>query len=73
MSFPLFIKKVFNPLTTNVPYHIKASQLICNANQLTRSLMGDESVTSCKILHEYLKSKRTVTGIHRLTHFLEIQ
>ena len=25
----------FNPLTTNVPYHKKTSQLICIANQLT--------------------------------------
>ena len=25
----------FNPLTTNVPYHIETSQLIINANQLT--------------------------------------
>ena len=25
----------FNPLTTNVLHYIEASQLICNANQLT--------------------------------------
>ena len=25
----------FNPLTTNVPHHIKTNQLICNTNQLT--------------------------------------
>ena len=31
-EFPYFF--IFNPLTTNVPHHIEASQLICNANQL---------------------------------------
>ena len=30
---------IFNPLTTNVPYHIETSQLICSANQLTAFYM----------------------------------
>ena len=29
------MKDKINPLTTNVPYHIETSQLICIANQLT--------------------------------------
>ena len=28
-------ERIFNPLTTNIPHYIEASQLICNANQLT--------------------------------------
>ena len=30
---------VLNPLTTNVPHHIKTGQLICIANQLTGFFM----------------------------------
>ena len=30
---------VVNPLTTNVPYHIETSQLICRANQLASFYM----------------------------------
>ena len=30
-----------NPLTTNVPYHIETSQLICNSNQLTDFYMTE--------------------------------
>ena len=26
---------ILNPLTTDAPYHIEPSQLICSANQLT--------------------------------------
>ena len=33
--FPRKYSNLLNPLTTNVPYHIETSQLICNANQLT--------------------------------------
>ena len=33
--FRLPINVNVNPLTTNVPYHIEASQFICNANHLT--------------------------------------
>ena len=31
----LHLRRFVNSLTTNVPYHIETSQLICNANQLT--------------------------------------
>ena len=39
-----FFVKINNPLTTNVPYHIETSDLICSANQLTGFyMMGNTS------------------------------
>ena len=34
-SYRFVAEVTFNPLTTNVPHHIEASQLICISNQLT--------------------------------------
>ena len=40
--FLILIKTGFNPLTTKAPHHIKAVQLIRNANQLTGFYMMGE-------------------------------
>ena len=66
----IVIPKTFvNPLTTNVPYHVETSQLICTANQLTVFFMTGTLVVlkSSKLLKSYLEnqSRRRITYFPR--------
>ena len=66
----IVIPKTFaNPLTTNVPYHVETSQLICTANQLTVFFMTGTLVVlkSSKVLKSYLEnqSRRHITYFPR--------
>ena len=46
-----------NPLTTNVPYHIETSQLICNVNQFTRFyMMRTLVVNGLNFTYKYYRS-----------------
>ena len=81
MSWNSLLSQVLiNPFTTSVPHHIKTSQLICNANQLTGLyMMGNFGRQWVKCLRNFrpltrqlnLNVCKVTTEKHlSLTHFL---